>query len=426
MSFLSVLRISIHNLFQNKVRTALTVTVLTVISFVVVMLMGIAYSLQQSIDKNMNWMISTLDTSVTVTKHTKKPSNNAYPKFTPEDIDTLVSVMSLEKGYITYITLNSQSSAVSIENSNNTSRITAAAFYPSSNRFTGKGDYLIAGRMWDTADKSTNNVWLSSDYKEQYQPGDKITCVMSDSSRIKADFTVAGLLNETYTGKTTIYFSYDVISVYAPGVLSSITAVMVPQKNQTYSSAAVTYFSETVRNIKAASESVIGPSEDDVSLYVNCQLVDTLDATVLIMLMINGAMMFISVIIVLMSIGSVANTVKITTEQNQKFYGMMKAIGMKNRTLRSIVNSQIVIMTFFSVALASLLVFLFSGAFRGIIVFLVQALFYGFANIIVYSISVYIPIAVAVVLCAFVLLFTSSSLREISRMDVISVINEVK
>ncbi len=88
-------------------------------------------------------------------------------------------------------------------------------------------------------------------------------------------------------------------------------------------------------------------------------------------------------------------------------------------------TGQIILMTAVSVLIASLGAYLSIHIARYIIESLVTSMFYGGENIVLCAISPLIPLAAAVILIGFVLLFTKTSLNKISRMDVISVINEV-
>ncbi len=129
----------------------------------------------------------------------------------------------------------------------------------------------------------------------------------------------------------------------------------------------------------------------------------------------------ISVIIILLSIGCVSNSIQITVEQNAKFFGMMKAIGMRNSVVKSIVQIQSIIMIFIAVCLATGVAI---GLFFGINPILAQT-FASLGLTISLSMPFYIPIVVFAILVGMVILFTLKSLNKISKMDVVSVISEV-
>ena len=133
------------------------------------------------------------------------------------------------------------------------------------------------------------------------------------------------------------------------------------------------------------------------------------------------AVVVISVIIILLSIGCVSNSIQITVEQNAKFFGMMKAIGMRNSVVKSIVRIQSIIMIFISICLATAVAIGVLYAINPLLATALQSV--GFA--VTLSMPFYIPIAVFAILTGMVILFTIKSLNRISKMDVVSVISEV-
>jgi putative ABC transport system permease protein len=194
---------------------------------------------------------------------------------------------------------------------------------------------------------------------------------------------------------------------------------MIPQKGFDYGLKTQNSFKGLVKQANAA---VTVPEPNGV-MGTFCNLLDILKIIMILVLVIIGIAAFISLIIILLSIGSVANTIKISAEQNRKFFGVMKAIGMRNKSLRSILTGQIVIMTLLGVALASVGAFLIIGVAEAVLGSLLGSLFVD--AVVICEISPFIPVAVALVLIGFVLLFTKTSLRAFSRMDVITVINDV-
>ena len=133
------------------------------------------------------------------------------------------------------------------------------------------------------------------------------------------------------------------------------------------------------------------------------------------------AVVVISVIIILLSIGCVSNSIQITVEQNAKFFGMMKAIGMRNSVVKSIVRIQAIIMIFISICLATAVTIGVLYAINPLLATALQSMGFG----VTLSMPFYIPIAVFAILTGMVILFTIKSLNRISKMDVVSVISEV-
>ncbi|MEG2274507.1 MAG: FtsX-like permease family protein, partial [Clostridia bacterium] len=250
-------------------------------------------------------------------------------------------------------------------------------------------------------------------------------------------FTVCGFVKEFQTNSggndspKKIYFNSKYFNGKAPlnqnssngnepasFYIASVAGVLTPQSDFVYSVATQKRFKQLNK------EYDIYKYEKTNGLSVDCPIVDDLKMADLMSLVVMAVIVFLSVIIILLSIGCVSNTIKITVEQNRKFFGMMKAIGMQNKTVRAVVQWQAVVMTLISVLLSSALVAGLIVAMKGILASLATMQF-GSNAIVICSLSPYIPLITFFALIGFVLLFTRSSLMKISKMDVISVISEV-
>ncbi|MEG2414179.1 MAG: FtsX-like permease family protein [Clostridia bacterium] len=307
-------------------------------------------------------------------------------------------------------------------------------------------DFLVAGRLWNVTDEDSNNIWLDESLLGSYALGDKIvfeSTIYTDGApdRVEATdnqvFTVCGFVKEFRTigwgneSSKKIYFNSKYFNGKAPlnqnssngnepasFYIASVAGVLTPQSDFVYSAATQKRFKQLNK------EYDIYKYEKTNGLSVDCPIVDDLKMADLMSLVVMAVIVFLSVIIILLSIGCVSNTIKITVEQNRKFFGMMKAIGMQNKTVRAVVQWQAVVMTLISVLLSSALVAGLIVAMKGILASLATMQF-GSNAIVICSLSPYIPLITFFALIGFVLLFTRSSLMKISKMDVISVISEV-
>lgn len=143
-----------------------------------------------------------------------------------------------------------------------------------------------------------------------------------------------------------------------------------------------------------------------------------------IMLAIIFLMVIISLVVLLLSIGCVANSIQITVEQNAQFFGVMKAIGMRNSNLYFIIYTQAVIIIFATIITAS-------GAAVGLLSVLTPAILSFLTTLgapplqLSLTLPVYMPFIVLFVLIGLVILWTAKSLKGLAKKDVITMINEV-
>jgi len=451
MKLLSILRLSLHSLWNNKIRTLLTVIVLTVVSFVVILLSAFGYSMyvstNQSISKKLNEQ--GLDFSVnSYYKYMVNSGNNSWENrqrmaFSLSDIDKMLKIIDAEGTYVSSVSFNTNSSSYIREKSG--SGLQVYPFYAKSNPFLGTENYLDSGRMWDASDASSNNIWLHVSMKNKYSLGEKITLEYEEGSGMtqqskSRDFTVAGFLDvnnpnswSNDTGLAYIpysQFNSDVSKHNNPSLSSEgyynyvsglyiydIYCNMIPAEGYTYGAETQNHFKNMIAEINAIP---LTKGEFDI----RCQILEELKFSLILAIILIAVILVVSSIIILLSIGSVANTVKISAEQNRKFFGVMKAIGMKNKSLRYVLIGQIIIMTLLAIVISSLIALAFLPILSSLLETILYSTYGKFA-VVAASISPVISLLIGAMLMGFVLLFTRSNLSSFSKMDVITVINEV-
>ncbi|MEG1510099.1 MAG: ABC transporter permease [Clostridia bacterium] len=459
MKFGSVLKLSFHNLFNNKLRTLLTCIVLFVMATVVMILSAFGINFYASALANIEKTFQDKGSSFSVSnKANYTEAGNHYAserevEIAPDVAKEILAKLDNEKNPL-FSFVYMSGSALNVQMKNlNTNMITilsweiqAAPLYAKSSPAQGVKDFLVSGRLWNVADEDTNNIWLDESLIESYNLGDKIVfeSTRTDSNhnpeRVEATanqvFTVCGFVKEFKTGRWNnecarrVYFSAKYFNGKAPSVqyhgerepssfyITSVGGVLTPQADFIYSATTQKRFKQLNKTYD------ICDFDKTDGFSVTCPIVDDLEMADMMLLIVMVVIIILSTIIILLSIGCVSNTIKITVEQNRKFFGMMKAIGMQNKTVRAVVQWQAVIMTLISVLLSSALVAGLVLAMKGILTSLTSMMF-GNCAIVICSLSPYIPLVTFFALIGFVLLFTRSSLMKISKMDVISVISEV-
>lgn len=136
-----------------------------------------------------------------------------------------------------------------------------------------------------------------------------------------------------------------------------------------------------------------------------------------------GAAVFICTMILVISIGSVANSIIISVDKNKRFLGVMMAVGLRTGGVKRIVQYEALIIIMLATGLAFGLLKLFQRYFMPVIDFLMSLP--GFTDSSIVVLPFYIPLITIVGFIAMALLFARKSLTKIINMDVISVISEV-
>ena len=137
----------------------------------------------------------------------------------------------------------------------------------------------------------------------------------------------------------------------------------------------------------------------------------------------------IAVSLLLMSVGSLANSVIISIDRSKKFIGLLKALGLKGRELITIVVMESITLISIGVILGFALLFAFTAPLNMISNALTNTVYSRYMMMISYEATIQIPIYILFIgIALFVvttLLFARSSLVKISKTDPIAVISEV-
>jgi ABC-type antimicrobial peptide transport system permease subunit len=138
---------------------------------------------------------------------------------------------------------------------------------------------------------------------------------------------------------------------------------------------------------------------------------------------------FLGLILILLSIGSLANTIMISVDKNKKFIGLLKALGLNEKDLKSTIKMESITTIVLGVMLAFGTVFLFKELIEGLNQLLLTSLFSNYLNeieyTIVFSMPIYIPFIVLIFFVFFTLLFARGSMSKIAKTDPMAVISEV-
>ena len=444
MKFWSVMRLSLHNLANNKLRTLLTVIVLFIMATVVMVMVGFGASFFKSTNLSTEKLINESGNSVSITEQVIYESE--YGNYTRSaeflDMSVVQEAVDFYEGEDNFFSTiefvpsnnNSQLYSFSISDGNYGEYFYAIPIHMGSNFLVGQENYLINGRMWNASDEGTNNIWLGESFLTQFELGEEI--MFEGREEV---FNVRGFIkNESnYNGSQAVYIDYKkfdstefsktynnnngVESEDTEGELciSSVRYKMIQQEGVLYGDKTISQ----LKSFRSAYDTTTG--NNTIGIYVSSSVLDSLSFAMMMQVVVIGVLGFVAVLIILLSIGSVSNTIKITVEQNRKFFGMMKAIGMQNKTVRRVVQWQAIFMVAVGTLLATGVVIGLMFALEPILIMLLTMMFDEESMILSMSMPVFVPFIVFFALVGFVLLFTVKNLNKISKMDVIAVISEV-
>lgn len=318
---------------------------------------------------------------------------------------------------------------------------------------------IIDGDIWTDNDVNTNYIWVTDKFiKKKYEEGLSIKIGDSlwlnnyhlfragDNSFYSLEFVVKGIIsiesikahnrkiqeNDNYSYDTLVDESIDVfcdMSYLAnnPNVrflFNFFRVSFIPPETK-YD------FNQFYKDIKGFVDVLDDRLKTDdpihtiveSSIISEFQLVQTINA--FIIAFASG----LGIFVLLLSIGSVANTIIISVDKNKKLIGLMKALGLKQNAVEDIVKIETTITILFGIALSTVSIFMAMPLFVSINNSLINSIYYYQLTYLEYTIKTnlpyYLPFGVAIVFILTTLLFSKSSLRDIAKMDVITILSEV-
>ena len=136
-----------------------------------------------------------------------------------------------------------------------------------------------------------------------------------------------------------------------------------------------------------------------------------------------------SVVLLLMSVGSLANSVMISIDTSKKFIGLLKALGMRGKLLKMIVVLESITLITAGVLIGYLLLVALYNPLSSVISAVVSSSYGTYIEMVGFTPVMYMPFYVfagtLVLFLIFTFLFSRGSLNKIAKMEPIMVINEV-
>lgn len=446
MTFKDCCLLSLHTIKQNRSRSILTVIIAAFLSFLIMGTLCLAISFSENSD-NVVVQSYFFDNSVVSINYfnERNRSVGAQELFTYSYYDKVVDTFTKYKDIVNYVEYY-------------TSIYTGMSFTDPSFPVYG-GIEIIQGRNIQKSELR-NEVIVHRKLIEDgtYVLGNSYSQEVTYSSEISIyaevaniEFTVVGVFD--YLEDTTVYINrYESSFAYAY-IIGDIGIIFNIHDSSIYirSFNACKYNQTIVKNPKriinrfqnlanelnnllpkVVSRERFKDTRTYVTNYrdsVSCELSVEYSKNNLERFVIIIGASVISIILGLMSLGSLANSVMISIDTSKKFIGLLKAMGMKGRSLKLVVLLESIFLNFVGVLIGYLALFAVSAPLTNV---LRQLIFSAYGSYFVTSnfyvtmnFPIYIFLGIYFMFIGFVYLFSRGSLRKIAKMEPIKVINEV-
>lgn len=418
MKFWDIFKISCKNMMNNKLRTLLVWFMLFIMSTIVLVILSTGVGMIDFFNDNLNEGIHTYQDITFEYKEDKKGEQIDIFKF--DEIEQIENLIAKKLPQLKVIKIYCEGDNGHLrENTAHDITITDMRH----NMFFDQQDYMVSGRMWTENDRNTARVWINQAYANEYKVsvGDKIDIKLTigqSTSKLYPD--IFGIIkDDAIPGKNqkepNVFCDYAFM--HNQGAKFTKIQFMEPMSGE-----GLNYDSwKALKSFTNKYNEYDRTTKNGIAVYSSSS---DFDLMYYIMLAIIFLMVIISVVVLLLSIGCVANSIQITVEQNAQFFGVMKAIGMRNSNLYFIIYTQAVIIILATIITAS-------GAAVGLLSVLTPAILSFLTTLgapplqLSLTLPVYMPFIVLFVLIGLVILWTAKSLKGLAKKDVITMINEV-
>ena len=219
---------------------------------------------------------------------------------------------------------------------------------------------IIEGSNVNASYSNTNKVLVSSLYVQNYYESTGTVLKPGDTFDYTFNYSIRNE-NNYYTG-TSKNLNLEIIGIYklaevekrmyesnlvsdSHDLIVDASYLMGNLPNLYYTQATYYYnVSQTNFNSKELTDKLdsfvnalndVLPSEDSKRGSVNCMALEDLSMSKIISLVIVALAAFLCLVLILLSIGSLANTIMISVDKNKKFIGLLKALGLNEKDLKS-------------------------------------------------------------------------------------------
>ena len=422
MKLLDKVKIATHNIINNKSRSILTIIIVTIVATLIMALssFGILF--------NSNMM----------SVNQRKLENEGASYYISANYDSNDKAISNEELSLIENTLNKYNEIVdrisyvySNVSFNEVHNIGYFDFY----NYSLENLKPVSGRLWTKDDSNTNNIWLSEEYYEALKEnrdiniGDKIKLSINNADKlIELSFTISGVIDTKMINS----YNYSAIidSLYIKNNLAfakvdSIYASFIPKSDYSYRrvQSLMLELSREMKKIIPAYHNQYG----EVDRFSNSFL-DSIEASRVIGSLIIALLIILSVVVLLLSIGSICNTIIISVDKNKRFIGLLKALGLDDRNIKQIALLEAFILMFSGLLIATILMYsaitpLMSSTLALVLDSILETSRLGYT--VKALMPIYLPFIVLIIFTLLAVAFTRGSLKRISNEDTIETISEV-
>ena len=443
MKFIDSLKLAFHNIVNNKSRSILTIIIVFIVSTLILGLttFGIVFN-TNSVGASKE-ILNIQGTTYYLKGKINSLSDEYYLDLNDIELDKLDELTTKHESIIDKITLDS-----SFLVRNNDLQFIYPTYIDVNNYDLKKDNLILEGRIWNKDDKNKQNVWLSNEYVEfnkengvNLNVGDNLDLTLEvkkepfgrEFETIDTTFTIAGIFDKELTKESCDDYGSDILMDYRY-FYKTINYDVFYNVHMSYKAPTTDYnFNKVYKEMKTFDKEMknfygVNIDNDQERDRFNCSFIEEIQTAKLMGFIAEAVLIILAFIVLLLSIGSVANTVVISVDKNRKFIGLMKALGLNEKGVKRMIDLETFITVLVGIILATILLYVGIAPVLSVVIQKMIDSIYGYMNIkytVVVNISILIPLVTLLIFFIMTKLFSKGSLSKIASQDVIETISEV-
>lgn len=392
MKAADILRFSLSNIRQNKSRSAITLIAVYLLGILVMGLLCTAAAFSKTSAQIVKNKLENVDFNVVYSS-----SSASAEGFKKDDYENLKNELTEYGGYISSVNVYFPS----------------LIYCTDFDFFSSESVEITEGQTPSSALSGLNYIYLSEEYKDSYGVGDGYV-IGSDGDEIT--LTVYGFYKNggAFTFDRFADVNYMLSAVDAN--LSGLTVNCVKDGGN-YDDAL-----SALKKITNAVENCL--PQNSATTY--CAALELTSENRAESTLFTGGAALMAVVLLLLSIGSISNSMIISMDKNRRLSALMRAIGVTAKDLYKIFICECAITIISGIILAFFTLMALSVPLESLL-YLLADFIYGYSAaelsaFLIYSFPAYIPALTAIFFIAFTLLFSVKVLREQIRKNPVEIL----
>ena len=458
-------RVACHNIRYNAGRTAVTVSIVAIVSALVMFLLLIGVSFRENLIAVARYRFSLGGAAYTMSGPNTYDfhNNRKVGAITEEEYALYKERAAAHAEVCGYDEANSNLLGLSETGSDSFLLFTGdfrgfedttaedgwwaqpSELYATSCTSVPPGLVFREGRVFSPEDSAGDAIFISREIKRQCENagriaevGDKVLLLDLSRRAEVCSFTIAGF----YDGDLPFFIGLDKLFEISRATEGRI---YVQNIRMTFIPPAADYdYSATYASMKRFTGEMTAALDQDYELedmpgadlfamlfsdvtrrFTN-SFVDEMRLVDVISAIVIGVFALLAFFVLLLSVGSVAGNVVISVDKNKKFFGMMKAVGLDKRGLKKLVLCELLLVVTAGVILGIGLLYALFPVANSIVVSIFD---YSWGALLPFAVSaaipVWLPLSAALFFVLLTMLFARGSIRRIAAQDAMVTLSEV-